>query len=309
MDAVSASMRLPDDARGASIALGNFDGVHLGHQAVIAAARAGAGGKRVAAAVFEPHPRRFFQPDAPPFRLQTSGQRARALAAAGADLIIEIAFDAALSQMTDEAFAKDVLVERLGAARVAIGFDFRFGRGRMGDAAALKRHGATFGFDVEVVDAVDDGHDPEKVSSTAIRNALQAGEMTEATRLLGRPWAIEGVVIAGMQRARGIGFPTANVAFGDYQRPRFGVYATQTDIGDGVWRPGVSNCGVKPTVGGFTEPLLETHIFDFGADLYGRTVETRLMHFLRAEKKFESFEALTAQIAQDGAAARTHFGV
>lgn len=307
MDAVSASTRLPDDARGASIALGNFDGVHLGHQAVIAAARAGAGGKRVAAAVFEPHPRRFFQPDAPPFRLQSSGQRARALAAAGVDLIIEIAFDAALSQMTDEAFAKDILVGRLGAARVAIGFDFRFGRGRMGDAAALRRHGATFGFDVEVVDAVDDGHDPEKVSSTAIRTALQAGEMEEAARLLGRPWAIEGAVITGMQRARGIGFPTANVALTDYQRPRFGVYATQTDIGDGVWRAGVSNCGVKPTVGGFTEPLLETHVFDFDADLYGRAVETRLVHFLRPEQKFESFEALTTQIAADGKAARAFF--
>ncbi len=307
MDAVSATTRLPDDARGASIALGNFDGVHLGHQAVIAAARVGAEGKRVAAAVFEPHPRRFFQLDAPPFRLQTSGQRARALGDAGVDLLIEIAFDAVLSQMTDEAFAKEILVDRLGAARVAIGFDFRFGRGRMGDAAALKRHGEAFGFEVEVVDAVDDGHDPDKVSSTSIRSALQTGDMDQAERLLGRPWAIEGEVITGMQRARGIGFPTANVALGDYLRPLFGVYATATNVGDGVWRPGVSNCGVKPTVGGVAEPLLETHVFDFSADLYGRTVETRLMHFLRAEKKFESFEALTTQIAEDGKAARAFF--
>lgn len=307
MDAVSASMRLPEDARGASIALGNFDGVHLGHQAVIAAARAGASGNHVAAAVFEPHPRRFFQPDAPPFRLQTSGQRARALADAGVDLIIEIAFDAVLSQMTDEAFAKEILVDRLGAARVAIGFDFRFGRGRMGDAAALKRHGATYGFEVEVVDAVDDGHDPEKVSSTAVRNALQAGAMDEAARLLGRPWAIEGEVIRGLQRARTIGFPTANIALGDYVQPKFGVYATLTDLGDGVWLPGVSNCGVKPTITDTKEPLLETNVFDVSVDLYGRKIETRLMHFLRPEQKFESFEALTTQIAEDGKAARAFF--
>ena len=307
MDAVSASTRLPDDARGASIALGNFDGVHLGHQAVIAAARAGARGRRVAAAVFEPHPRRFFQPDSLPFRLQTSGQRARALADAGVDLIIEIAFDAALSQMTDEAFAKDILVDRLGVARVAIGFDFRFGRGRMGDAAALKRLGETYGFEVEVVDAVDDGHDPEKVSSTAIRAALQAGEMDEAARLLGRPWAIEGAVITGMQRARTIGFPTANVALGDYVQPKFGVYATLTDLGDGAWLPGVSNCGVKPTITDTKEPLLETNVFDVAVDLYGRKIETRLMHFLRPEQKFDSFEALTTQIAEDGKAARTFF--
>jgi len=307
MDAVTATTRLPDDARGASIALGNFDGVHLGHQAVIAAAHAGADGKRVAAAVFEPHPRRFFQPDAPPFRLQSPSQRTRALAAAGVDVLIEITFDAALSQMTDEAFAKDILVERLGAARVAIGFDFRFGRGRMGDAATLKRHGETFGFRVEIVDAVDDGHDPDKVSSTSIRNALQAGDMEHAARLLGRSWAIEGEVISGMQRARGIGFPTANVALADYVRPQFGVYATKTNVGDGVWRPGVSNCGVKPTVGGVAKPLLETHVFDFNTDLYGRRVETLLAHFLRAEQKFESFEALTAQIAQDSRSARAFF--
>lgn len=308
MDVFAARERLPDSLRGASIALGNFDGVHLGHQAVLAAARAGAHGRRVGAAVFEPHPRRFFQPDAPPFRLQSSRQRARALEAAGADALIEIAFDQALSQMSDEAFARDILADRIGAARVAIGFDFRFGRGRMGDAATLTRHGAMFGFDVEVVDAVDDGHHPDKVSSTSIRTALQTGDMADAQRLLSRPWAIEGEVITGMQRARSIGFATANVALGDYLRPLFGVYATQTDIGDGVWRAGVSNCGVKPTVGGVAEPLLETHLFDFAGDLYGRTIETRLMHFIRAERKFESFEALTKQIADDAKAARALLG-
>jgi riboflavin kinase / FMN adenylyltransferase len=304
MDSFSAQSRLPDSARGASIALGNFDGVHLGHQAVLAAACAGADGRRVAAAVFEPHPRRFFKPDAPPFRLQSSRQRARALATCGADALIQIAFDTALSQMSDEAFARDIIVDRIGAARVAVGVDFRFGHNRTGDTAALTKHGARYGFDVEIVDAVDDGHHPDKVSSTSIRAALQTGDMADATRLLGRPWALEGEVITGMQRARGIGFATANVALGDYLRPMFGVYATLSDIGDGVWRAGVSNCGVKPTVGGVAEPLLETHIFDFDGNLYGKIVETQLVRFIRAERKFDSFEALTTQIADDAKAAQ-----
>ncbi|MBT9446505.1 MAG: bifunctional riboflavin kinase/FAD synthetase [Hyphomonadaceae bacterium] len=308
MDVYSAQNRLPDSARGASIALGNFDGVHLGHQAVLAAATAGADGRRAAAAVFEPHPRRFFKPDSAPFRLQTSGQRARALAACGADALIEITFDAALSQMSDEAFAREMIADRIGAGRVAVGVDFRFGKDRGGDTAALTKYGAQYGFSVEVVDAVDDGHHPDKVSSTSIRTALQAGDMDDAARLLGRPWAIEGEVISGMQRARGIGFATANVALGDYLRPMFGVYATLTDIGDGVWRAGVSNCGVKPTVGGVAEPLLETHIFDFSGDLYGRTVETQLVRFIRAERKFDSFEALTTQIVEDANAARMLLG-
>lgn len=308
MDVFTAQNRLPDSARGASIALGNFDGVHLGHQAVLTAAAKGASGRRVAAAVFEPHPRRFFKPDSPPFRLQTSRQRARALAACGADALIEITFDAALSQMSDEAFARDVIADRIGAARVAVGVDFRFGKDRLGDTGALTNYGAQYGFSVEVVDAVDDGHQPDKVSSTSIRTGLQAGDMVDAARLLGRPWAIEGEVISGMQRARSIGFATANVALGDYVRPMFGVYATLTDIGDGVWRAGVSNCGVKPTIGGVAEPLLETHIFDFSGDLYGKIVETQLVRFIRTERKFDSFEALTTQIAEDSRVARAHFG-
>jgi riboflavin kinase / FMN adenylyltransferase len=308
MDIFSAQVRLHDEARLASIALGNFDGVHLGHQAVLAAATSGAHDHLVAAAVFEPHPRRFLKPDSAPFRLQTSRQRARALEACGAQALFEIPFDEALSQMSDEAFARGIISERIGAARVAVGVDFRFGHDRIGDAASLMRYGARYGFDVEIVDAVDDGHHPDKVSSTTIRAALHAGDVAEAARLLGRPWAIEGEVITGMQRARGIGFATANVALGDYLRPLFGVYATLTEVGDGVWRAGVSNCGVKPTVGGVPEPLLETHIFDFGGDLYGKTIETQLTAFIRAERKFESFEALTAQIAEDAKAARGLLG-
>jgi riboflavin kinase / FMN adenylyltransferase len=309
MKIVAADSPVPEALAGASIALGNFDGVHLGHQAVLAAAVAGAAGRPVAAAVFEPHPRRVLKPDAPPFRLQTSAQRARALAARGADALFEITFDHALAHKSADDFVRDVLVGRLRARRIAVGEDFRFGRDRTGDTSTLSALGAQLGFDVEIVDAIDDGHHPDKVSSTTIRAAIQSGAMEEAERLLGRPWAIEGDVITGMQRARTINFATANVALGEYLRPMFGVYATETNVGDGVWRPGVSNCGVKPTIGGVDQPLLEAHLFDFSADLYGKTIETRLHRFIRAERKFESFEALTTQIAEDGKAARAFFGV
>ncbi len=302
MKIFNAAELVPPSVRGASLALGNFDGVHRGHQAVVAAAAAY--DLPLTAAVFEPHPRRFFRPDGPPFRLQTSAQRARALAAQGVVALHEIAFDRTLADMTDEDFVREVLVGRIGAARVAVGFDFRYGHNRMGDAASLVRHGARFGFTTEIVDEVDDAQHAGKVSSTEIRDALRAGEVARAADLLGRPWAIEGVVIDGMKRARGIGFPTANVGMADYVRPLFGVYATMTDVGDGQWRPGVSNCGVKPTIGGVPEPLLETHLFGFDGDLYGKSVETQLLHFLRPEQKFENFEALTKQIAEDAAQAK-----
>lgn len=298
----AADDRVPDDARGAAVALGNFDGVHRGHQAVVAAAAGH--GKALAAAVFEPHPRRFFQPDAPPFRLQSAAQRARALEALGVTALHTLRFDRAMADRDDTAFARDILVDRIGAAHVAVGFDFRFGHDRIGDAARLQALGAQHGFTVEVADAVDDARHAGKVSSSDIRAAVQAGDMDRAADLLTRPWAIEGVVIDGFKRARGIGFPTANVGLSDYVRPMFGVYATRTDRGDGQWRAGVSNVGVKPTVGGVSEPLIETHVFDWSGDLYGRTVETQLLKFLRPEQKFESFEALTAQIAKDAEDAR-----
>jgi riboflavin kinase/FMN adenylyltransferase len=292
----------PPGARGVAVALGNFDGVHLGHQAVVRAAAAQS--LPLSAAVFEPHPRRYFQPDAPPFRLQSQGQRARALEALGVQILHVLAFDRAMADRGDAEFAREILVDRIGAAHVAVGFDFRFGHDRVGDAARLQALGAQYGFSVEVVDAVDDSRHAGKVSSSEIRAAVQAGDADRAASLLGRPWAIEGAVIDGFKRARGIGFPTANVGLADYVRPRFGVYATRTDTGDGVWRAGVSNIGVKPTVGGVSEPLVETHVFDWSGHLYGRTVETQVLKFLRPEQKFESFEALTAQIAQDADEAR-----
>jgi riboflavin kinase/FMN adenylyltransferase len=299
MKALGPNVTIPADARGAAIALGNFDGVHLGHQAVIASARAVANEREIAlgAAVFEPHPRRFFKPDLPPFRLQTTRQRARALAEAGVKEVFEIGFDAALAQSSDREFAERVLHDLLGAAHVSVGADFRFGKGRMGDAASLMALGAEFGFSVEAVTPIRAGE--EKISSSAIREAIAAGDMGEASRMLGRPWAIEGEVRAGFQRGASFGFPTANLALGDYVRPKLGIYAVRVDLGDGVLLPGAASVGVNPTVGALPEPVLETHLFDFSGDLYGRQIEVELIAFLREEAKFDDVEALKTQMRQD----------
>lgn len=298
----TAREKIDASSRGAAIALGNFDGVHLGHRAVIDSARAAAEAKGVAlgVAVFEPHPRRVFQPDAPPFRLQTSEQRARTLAALGVQHLYEIGFDRGLSQLSDEEFARVVLAERLGAVHVSVGADFRFGRGRMGDAESLARLGTALGFSVEAVAPVGDG---AKISSSAIREAIATGALDRANALLSRPWAIEGVVQRGFQRGREFGFATANVALGEYLRPRLGVYAVRVAI-EGRLFDGVASVGVNPTVGALPEPVLEAHIFDFDADLYGKTIEVELIAFLRDEAKFETAEILARQIAEDASAAR-----
>lgn len=300
-------------ALGCAAALGNFDGVHRGHQAVVEAAveQARRLGATPAAIVFEPHPRQHFQPGAAPFRLQTAGQRARALSALGVATLIEIRFGAPLAALSDDAFAQTVLAEAIGVRHVCVGLDFRYGRGRTGDAASLERQGAALGFGVTIVDAVDDSDHPgDKISSSAIREALLQGDVALAARLLGRPWAIEGRVIAGRQRGRTIAFPTANIALGAYLRPALGVYAVRARLADGREIAGVANLGVRPTVAGAdAEPLLEAHLFDIAEDLYGQTLEVALIAFLRPEQRFESFQALTAQIAQDAAAARALLSV
>ncbi len=290
---------IPMDAKGCAIALGNFDGVHLGHQAVLSDARAH--GARLGVATLRPHPRRFFQPDAPPFQLQTPGQRARALAALGVLELFEIGFDKALAQSTHEDFSQTVLRDALGARHVSVGADFRFGRGRAGDVAALKTLGAAHGFSVGAVAPV--GEAGARYSSTAIRKAIEAGDMPGAAAQLSRPWAIEGVVERGFQRGRGFGFATANVGLGDYLRPRLGVYAVRVRLRDD-WRDGVASVGVNPTVGALPAPLLEAHLFDFDAELYGQTIEVALIAFLRDEAHFTDVDALKAQMARDAEAAK-----
>jgi len=295
---------LPDGLRGAAVAIGAFDGVHRGHQAVIANAREAAGriGAPLAVVSFDPHPRRWFQPDAAPFRLMTLGQMARALAPLGVDTLYLLPFDADMAAMSEEAFAREVLAGGLGIRHAAVGFDFTYGKGRTGSPEALRRHGESLGFTVGLTDRVDDP-DGLKLSSSAVREALKAGDMARATAILGRPFAIEGEVVHGDKRGRTIGVPTANIRMGDYMRPAYGVYATRTRLPDGRIVDGVANLGVRPMYE-LPEPLLEVWLFDFDEDLYGQTVETELIAFLRGEMAFDSLDALKVRIDADAAAAR-----
>ncbi len=291
---------LEPDLRGAAVALGNFDGVHRGHQRVIAAAAQAARGQArpLGVITFEPHPRRFFQPDADPFRLMTPGQIARALEALGVDILYALPFGPEMAAMSDEDFAHDVLADGLGVAHVAAGFDITFGKGRTGDPDSLMAYGDRFGFSVSIAERLGDANEV-KYSSSAIRRALAEGQPERAADILGRPFAIEGEVMEGQKLGRTLGFPTANVELGDYVVPRFGVYATRTRLDDGRIIPGVSNLGRNPTTG-LVAPRLETWLFDFDEDLYGQTIETALVAWLRPEEKFASLDALVAQVMADG---------
>jgi riboflavin kinase/FMN adenylyltransferase len=295
---------LPPDARGAAVALGNFDGVHLGHAAVVDFLRAFPG--PLACLTFEPHPREVFRPEDPPFRLTLLPEKAAALASHGVDSLFALPFDRAFSQMTAEAFVTDVLVKGLGARQVACGEDFVFGHRRGGNIHVLREMGQALGFGVTVVPQVT-AADGTAVSSTAVRQALALGDVSRAERLLGRPWVVAGTVEHGQARGRTIGFPTANIFLGRLQEPRRGVYAVSAEI-DGRRVPGVANIGMRPTVvqvsGGAPAPLLEAHFFDLDMDLYGQRLAVALHGFIRPEHKFDSFAALTAQIAADARQAR-----
>lgn len=297
-----------DRQHGGVAALGNFDGVHAGHRTVLDLARKLAGriGADPVAAVFSPHPRVFFRPDDPPFRLMSDGQRARALREAGMARVETIRFDAALSSMSPEDFVRDVLVGQLGVEGVVTGADFCFGKGRAGNAATLETLGAQYGFAVAIAPSLgsDRLQTGVKISSSAVREAIREGDMERAGLLLERPWAIEGEVSHGDKRGRTLGFPTANVPLGDYLRPKAGVYAVRAHL-PGRSEPvgGVANCGKRPTVEG-TEERLEVHLFDFAGDIYGEVIEVEMTAFIREERRFESLEALKSQIAADSAEAR-----
>ncbi|WP_409020208.1 bifunctional riboflavin kinase/FAD synthetase [Brevundimonas vesicularis] len=295
---------LPPELRGAAVAVGAFDGVHRGHQAVIASAREAARrlGVPLGVVSFDPHPRRLFQPDAAPFRLMTAGQMARALEPLGVERLYLIPFDAEMAAMSDEAFARRVLFQGLGIAHAAVGFDFTYGKGRSGSPEGLRQHGEQMAFSVSVSERRDDASGL-KLSSSAVREALKAGDMDRAAHILGRPFAIEGEVIHGDKRGRTIGVPTANIAMGDYMRPAYGVYATRTRLPDGRVVKGVANLGIRPMYE-IETPLLEVWLLDFDGSLYGQTVETELVAFLRGEMKFDGLDELKVQIDQDAAAAR-----
>lgn len=300
----------PGAHRGAAVAIGNFDGVHKGHTAVIQAARAAARARGVGLGVltFEPHPRSVLRPHGPPFRLGDWRGKARGLEALGVDFMAISEFSADFAHQTADDFVETALVDALGVAHVAVGEDFRFGKGREGDTAFLIKAGAVHGFGVTSVPAMA-GPDGVVFSSTAIRDALAAGDIERATALLGRPWEASGVVAHGDKRGRTIGFPTMNIYLGDLARPALGVYVVEALIdGDDAWIPGVANLGRRPTVGGEDERL-EVHLFDFDRDVYEKPVRVRLLSFIRPEKKFESFDALKAQIAADAAVARSAHGL
>ena len=290
---------LPAADKGAATALGNFDGVHRGHQRVIAQAAEAAErlGAPLGVVTFDPHPRRIFQPGAPPFNLMTADQQARALGALGVERLYLLPFTAALAAMSDQQFAAEVLHEGLGVRHVAAGFDISFGKDRTGDTDDLRRYGRELGFSVSIAEPVGDGPQ-EKFSSTQVRDALREGRPQDAATILGRPFAIEGPVQMGQQLGRTLGFPTANVPLGDYVRPMFGIYAVRVQLPDGRRFDGVASLGVNPTVA-LDEPRLEVWIFGFEGDLYGQVIETELVAWLRPEAKFDSLDALTAQVMQD----------
>ena len=304
---------LSDGDRGAAVAMGNFDGVHLGHQRVIglaakAAAQAGAPpGAPLGVITLDPHPRAYFRPDEPLFHLMKPDQQARALEALGVDMLYVLPMDAELAEMTDRQFATEVLHKGLGARHVAVGFDNSFGKDRTGSPQTMQAYGQELGFGVSVAEPVGDGSG-EKYSSSGVRDALRDGKPEVAAEILGRPFAVEGPVQRGRQLGRKLGFPTANVDMADYVSPRFGVYATRTRLSDGRVLAGVANIGVNPTVQGITRPLLEVWLFDFDEDIYDRIIETSLIHFLRPEEKFDGLEAMTAQVMRDAAQARTLLG-
>ncbi|MDO5614149.1 MAG: bifunctional riboflavin kinase/FAD synthetase [Paracoccus sp. (in: a-proteobacteria)] len=289
--------------RGASVAMGNFDGVHLGHRAVIDTARHAADAP-LGVVTFEPHPREYFAPDAPPFRLMNAEARANRLARLGVAHLYELPFGPVMAGLTPQGFARDVLADGLGVAHVTVGADFRFGKGRAGDAAMLETLGREMGFGVTIAPLL--GANGTDYSSTAIRAALADGRPRDAERMLGHWHRIEGEVLHGDKRGRDLGWPTANMSVQGLHLPRLGVYAVLVDVltgpQKGPWQ-GVASLGVRPMFGE-NRPNLEVHLFDFSGDLYGQHLSVALVDFLRDEAKFDSLDALVDQIAADAAQAR-----
>ncbi|HJN23063.1 MAG: bifunctional riboflavin kinase/FAD synthetase [Rhodospirillales bacterium] len=297
---------LPAEARGAAVAIGNFDGVHRGHQAVIAEAGHIALAAEVPLAVltFEPHPREFFRPGTEPFRLTPFRTKAHQIEELGVDHMIVLHFDDKFSLLAATDFVHKVLVEGLGVHHVVSGYDFVFGHRRQGDCELLLHMGREQGFGYSCVKAVENG-DGRVYSSTAVRNCLKTANPQAAARMLDRDYEIEGRVEKGTRRGHSVGFPTANMHLGEYMRPANGVYAVRAGIDKGrdtIWLDGAANLGQRPTFPE-TDVILEVHLFDFDGDLYGRHLRVRLVDYLRAEKKFDGLDDLKAQIAEDCARA------
>ena len=297
---------LPADSAGSVLVIGNFDGVHVGHQALLARGRALADELDAPLAVltFEPHPRKLFRPDEPPFRLSPIEVKAERLSVCGVDMLFSIGFDWDFASQPAEDFVRDVLLEGIKPAHVVVGFDFRFGQLRKGDPATM----SAAGLDVSVVEEVSD-EDGGEVSSSKIRQALRHGRVEEANSLLGWDWEVRGIVTKGDQRGRELGYPTANFPLGeDSIQPAYGVYAARVLIeGEDEWRMAAINIGIKPMFE-VQRADVESYIFDFSGDLYGKALRVRPVSFLRGEAKFNSLEELIAQMDKDCARAREILG-
>ncbi|HVZ69746.1 MAG TPA: bifunctional riboflavin kinase/FAD synthetase [Rhizomicrobium sp.] len=299
---------IPDAYKGAVVALGNFDGVHRGHQALIGEARRMAEERKAPFGViaFEPHPQEFFKPQSESFRLTPFRTKARLIAELGADAMFALSFDAEMAKKQAHEFVLDVLVGGLGVGAIVVGQDFQFGKARTGNVTSLSYMGEQEGFGVTVFDPVTvEGH--EKISSTRIREALKEGRPEEAAELLGRFWSVESRVDHGDKRGRTIGFPTANMRIDDFLRPAYGIYAVRATVIEDD-KPagrygGVASFGVRPMYK-IETPLLETYLFDFNGDLYGKHMSIEMIHYIRPEAKLEGLEALKAQIAKDSDVAR-----
>jgi len=298
---------IPPEAQGAVASIGNFDGIHRGHQAVIS--KTGSLARELglphAVITFEPHPRAFFDPALPPFRLTPFRLKARLIEALGVDCLFVLRFNRDLAGLGAEAFVTDVLAGGLRLHHVVVGDNFRFGRKRQGDIGFLERHGRRLGFSVSCLPRVE-GPGARPYSSTAVREYLKAGDPTRAALTLGRYWEIEGRVQRGDRRGHDLGFPTANIPLGQFLNPAYGIYAVRAGIDRGeatVWHHGVANLGIRPMYA-LAQPLLEVHLFDFDGDLYGRHMRVAFVDYLRPELKLETATALTAQMEEDSRRAR-----
>jgi len=293
---------VPASARGAALAIGNFDGVHRGHQALLKVAHDEAAKLRrsAGAILFEPHPREFFQPERPHFRLTPLPLKLELLERFGLDLVVVLRFDAALAALSAQAFIDRVLVDKLGAAHVVIGYDFRFGKGRGGDPETLQRAGAAHGFGVTVVAQVAEAG--EVFSSGAIRAELAQGDVMGAAQMLGWWWRVSGKVTGGAKRGTGLGFPTANVALAPGTALAHGIYAVRVHVGAARYEA-AAYLGTRPTFDDGA-PVLEVFLFDFDGDLYGRDIDVEFIDFIRQDLRFAGAEALKVQMAQDCNAAR-----
>jgi riboflavin kinase / FMN adenylyltransferase len=291
---------LPPELSGCAVAIGNFDGVHRGHLAVIQAAEALAKGRPAIALTFEPHPRKLFRPDTPLFRLTTPDTKALMLERTGLAAMVTMRFDRAFSATTAEDFLEDLVVRRLGAHAIAVGYDFHFGKDRRGTPEFLLQHGRALGLDIAVVAPMREGGEP--ISSSAIRTALVAGDIATANRMLGHEWSVVAEVVHGEKRGRALGYPTANMRLDPECGLKHGIYAVRATI-DGVARPGVASFGRRPMFDNGA-PLLETFVFDFSGDLYGQAIEISFVGWIRGELTFDSLEALIARMDEDSRIAR-----